>query len=69
VRSLHIAARINARAARRLAQLIDDVLANSLLRIIAQTYKEFAQLFVSRQTTYKIIRNHGNGIIPAEPFV
>src|SRR6266403_269044 len=69
VRGLHVAADVHARSACRGAQLIDDKLANSHLRIIACPDKESAKGLVSRQPRNELIGYGGKCIVSAKPLV
>jgi hypothetical protein len=69
VGNLHIAARVEDRAAGSLAHVVDDELAVSSETVLAVAFPKYAQLGIIEQSRQEIIRNGGNGIIATKAFV
>src|SRR5207244_13365065 len=69
VRRLHVAAGVNTGATGRSAKLVQYVLANALLRILAMADKELFKALISDQPANEIINHGGQRIVSADPLV
>src|SRR5207302_2310943 len=68
VRGLHVAADVDARAARRRAELIDDKLPYALERVGAVPGEKARELRIADQPSDKIVADRGNCVVAAEPL-
>ena len=66
---LHIATDVEAWPASGVAEEVDHVLADALLRIRAGAFEESADLGISGQAADEIVRDGGKGIISAQTLV
>src|SRR5690349_13823464 len=69
VDSSHFASGVNARTSRRRAELIEDVLAQTLLRVFAKSREESFEPLVSRQAMNEIIHHQSDRVITTESCV
>ena len=66
---LHVPAGVNARPASAGAKLIEDVLANALLRVVAVTHEKLLKLLVAHQASDEIVDDGCEGVVAADTFV
>jgi hypothetical protein len=69
VRGLHVAAGVDARTARRGAELVDDELTDALDRVLAVTGEELRQLRIAGELAEKIIGDRSECIVTADALV
>src|ERR1700730_19023210 len=69
MRRLHVAARVDAWSARGRAELIDDVLANALLRVVAGAFEEFREAVIGYQATNEIVNDRSYCIVATKTIV
>ena len=69
VRGFHVAAGIDARAAARLANKVDQQLADAELAVGGEADEETLLLLVVRQPRNEFIGDGGNGVVAAEPLI
>ncbi len=66
---LHFAAGVDARPTGGGAELIEDVLAQALLRVVAEAAKKPLEAWIGCQSRNEFVDHGGNRIVPAEPLI
>src|SRR5207249_11546099 len=66
---LHFAASVNARPTGGGAELIQNVLAQALLRVVAEAAEESLKAWIGCQSRNELVNHGGNRIVSAEPLI
>ena len=69
MRGSHLTSRVDARSAGGGAELIEDVLAQALLRIVAKAREEFFEALVGRQSRNEIVNDQGDRVVSTQARV
>jgi hypothetical protein len=69
MRRLHVASAVDARAASRFADEIDDQLPDARLAVGGEPNEEALLLLVGGEAADELVGDGGNGVIPAEPLI
>src|SRR5688500_11312388 len=69
MRSLHFTAQVDAWPASRGTKLIENVLANSLLRIVTMSDEEFFKLLVSNQAYEEVVNHSSKRVVTADAII